>query len=111
MAGLKGSVGYGGRRISWNNGTTWTREPNQGGSHSGAAPGQQGISGRWYHDGKPTSLSVSPGGRVTLTDENGQTTSGQMLGSGDIVMSSLIRGSISPDGRRISWSNGTTWTR
>src|SRR5262245_5108189 len=24
VGGLKGSVGHGGRRISWNNGTTWT---------------------------------------------------------------------------------------
>jgi hypothetical protein len=111
FGGLKGSVGHGGRRISWNNGTMWTREPHQGGSHFGATPGQQGISGRWYRDGKPTSVNVSPGGSVTITDENGQTTSGHMLGTGEFVMSSLIRGSVSPDGRRISWSNGTTWTR
>ena len=111
FGGLKGSVGHGGRRISWNNGTTWTREPHQVGSHSGAAPGQQGISGRWYHDGKPTSVSVSSGGSVTITDENGKTTSGHMLGTGEFVTSSLIRGNVSPDGRRISWSNGTSWTR
>jgi len=111
VGGLKGSVGHGGRRISWNNGTTWTREPNQGGSHSAAAPGQQGISGRWYHDRKPTSVNVSPGGSVTITDENGRTTSGHMMNNSEFMMSSLIRGSISPDGRRISWNKGTTWTR
>jgi hypothetical protein len=111
MARLKGTVGHGGRRISWNNGTTWTREPNQGGSHFGAGHGQQGISGRWYHDGKPTSVSASPGGSVTITDEQGKTTVGHMSGNGDIVLSSLIHGTVSSDGRRISWSNGTTWTR
>lgn len=111
FGGLKGSVGHGGRRISWNNGTTWTREPNQGGSHSGAGHGDQGISGRWYHDGKPTSVSASPGGSVTITDEQGKTTIGHMSGNGEIVLSSLISGRVSPDGRRISWSNGTTWTR
>jgi hypothetical protein len=110
FGGLKGTVGHGGRRISWNNGTTWTREPDHGGSHAGPAAGQ-GISGRWYHDGRPTSVSASLGGGVTITDENGHTTSGHMSGTGEIIMSSLIRGSVSPDGRRISWSNGTTWTR
>jgi hypothetical protein len=111
VRGLKGSVDHGGRRISWSNGGTWTRDPNQGGSHSGAAPGQQGISGRWYHDGKPTSVSVSPVGSVTITDENGITTSGHMMNASEFMMSSLLRGSVSPDGRRISWSNGGTWTR
>lgn len=110
--GLKGSVGHGGRRISWNNGTTWTREPGQGGSHlSHGGDQNQGLSGRWYHDGRPTSVSISPGGGVTITDENGQTTIGHMSGNGEIMMSSFIRGSVSSDGRRISWSNGTTWTR
>ena len=108
--GLKGSVSDGGRRISWNNGTTWTREPHKGGSDVGPSPGQ-GISGRWFHDGKPTSVSVSPGGSVTITDEQGKTTIGHMSGNGDIVMSSLISGRVSPNGRSISWSNGTTWTR
>jgi hypothetical protein len=108
--GLKGSVSDGGRRISWNNGTTWTREPHKGGSDVGPSPGQ-GISGRWFHDGKPTSVSVSPGGSVTITDEQGKTTIGHMSGNGDIVMSSLISGRVSPNGRRISWSNGTEWTR
>jgi hypothetical protein len=108
--GLKGSVSDGGRLISWNNGTTWTREPHKGGSDVGPGPGQ-GISGRWFHDGKPTSVSVSPGGSVTITDEQGKTTIGHMSGNGDIVLSSLISGRVSPNGRSISWSNGTTWAR
>jgi hypothetical protein len=107
---IKGRVGDGGRRVSWNNGTTWTRQPHEHGSDSGQGPGQ-GLSGRWYHDGKPTSVSMSPGGSVTITNEQGQTTIGHMSGNGDIVLSSLIRGSVSPNGRSISWSNGTTWTR
>ncbi|HKH20090.1 MAG TPA: hypothetical protein VKB53_04170 [Gammaproteobacteria bacterium] len=109
-ARLKGRVGDGGRRISWNNGTTWSRQPHEPRSDSGQGPGQ-GLSGRWYHDGKPTSVSMSPGGSVTITNEQGQTSSGHMSGNNDIVLSSLIRGSVSPNGRRISWSNGTEWTR
>jgi len=108
VRGLKGSVDHGGRRISWSNGGTWTREPHQGGSDVGQG---QGINGRWFHDGKPTSVSVSPGGSVTITEEVGITTTGHMVGDREFVMSSLLRGSFSPDGRRISWSNGGEWTR
>jgi hypothetical protein len=107
---IKGRVGDGGRRISWNNGTTWTRQPHKGGSDVGPSPAQS-ISGRWFHDGKPTSVSVSPGGSVTITNEQGKTTIGHMSGNGEIVLSSLISGRVSPNGRRISWSNGTEWTR
>ena len=108
--GLKGSVGHGGRRISWNNGTTWTREPHQGGSDSGQAPAQgQGISGRWYHDGKPTSVSVIGRG-VTITNEAGQSSSGSLSGN-DITIFGGPHGRVSDDGRRISWNNGSTWTR
>ena len=131
VRGLKGSVDHGGRRISWSNGGTWTREPHKDRSDVGHAPGQgssvsgrynggsdvgqapsqgQDISGRWYHDGKPTSVSMSPGGSVTITNEQGQTSSGHMMG-GNIVIFGGPTGSLSHNGRSISWNNGTTWTR
>lgn len=105
---LRGRLSHDGRRISWSNNGEWTREPHKGGSEVGQG---QGLSDRWHHDGKPTSVSVSPGGSVTITDENGITTTGHMIGNREFVMSSLLRGTFSPDGRRISWSNGGTWTR
>jgi len=127
---LRGRLSHDGRRIEWTNGGTWTREPHRGGSDRGQAPGQgssvsgwynggsdaghtpgqhQDISGRWYHDGKPTSISVS-GQTVTITNEVGQSSSGSMSGN-ELVISEGIRGHVSPNGRSISWSNGTTWTR
>ena len=106
--GLKGSVSDGGRRISWNNGTTWTRQPHEHGSASGQGPGQ-GLSGRWYHDGKPTSISVIGRG-VTITNEAGQSSSGSLSGN-DITIFGGPHGRVSDDGRRISWNNGSTWTR
>ncbi|HZD39300.1 MAG TPA: hypothetical protein VE131_01175, partial [Terriglobales bacterium] len=70
----------------------------------------QDISGRWFHDGKPTNISVS-GINVTITNEHGQSSSGHITGN-DLVMPFLgIRGRVSDGGSRISWSNGTTWTR
>ena len=108
----RGTMSPDGKRISWSNGGTWTRDPHQRGLDGGSNVGQgQGVSGRWYHDGKPTSVSMSPGGSITITDENGITTSGHMLNNNEFVMSSLLRGTFSPDRRRISWSNGGTWTR
>jgi hypothetical protein len=127
---LRGRLSHDGRRISWTNGGEWTREPHKGGSDRGQAPGQgssvsgrydggsdvgqapsqrQDISGRWYHDGKPTSISVS-GQTVTITNEVGQSSSGSMSGN-EIVISGGIRGHVGPRGQRISWSNGTEWRR
>jgi len=103
---IKGHVSHGGRRISWTNGTEWTREPHERGSDSG-----QGLNGRWFHDGKPTSISVSAGGSVTITNEQGQSSSGRMAGDREIEITGGLRGRVSHGGRRISWSNGTEWTR
>ena len=127
---LRGRLSHDGRRISWSNNGEWTREPHKGGSDRGQAPGQgssvsgwynggsdygsapsqgQDISGRWYHDGKPTSISVS-GRTVTITNEVGQSSSGSMSGN-EIVISGGPRGHVGPRGQRISWSNGTEWKR
>jgi len=103
---IKGHVSHGGRRISWTNGTEWTREPHEHGSDSG-----QGLSGRWFHDGKPTSISVSAGGSVTITNEQGQTSSGHLASDREIAITGGLRGRVSHGGRRISWSNGTEWSR
>jgi hypothetical protein len=102
---IKGYVGHGGRRISWTNGTEWTRELHHGGSDSG-----QSLSGRWYHDGKPTNISASAGGSVTITNESGQSSSGSMFGN-EIVLLGGLRGHVDHGGQRISWSNGTEWRR
>lgn len=105
--GIRGVVTDGGRRISWSNGTTWTR-----GHGHGFDPGQGvggDLNGRWYHDGKPTSISVSFGGRVTITNEVGQSSSGSI--SGDEIVIGSLRGRVVHHGKRISWSNGTEWRR
>jgi hypothetical protein len=106
---IRGHVSHSGRRISWTNGTEWTREPRKGGSASGQGP-RQDLNGSWYHDGKPTSISVSTLGNVTITNEQGQSSFGNMSGT-DITIRGGLRGHVSNNGRRISWSNGTTWTR
>jgi hypothetical protein len=61
----------------------------------------------------PADISVAPDGRnVTIVNEQGQSSSGDMASEHELVISSLgIRGHVSHGGRRISWSNGTEWTR
>jgi hypothetical protein len=105
--GIRGHVSHSRQRISWTNGTEWTREARRGGPESSQA---RELSGRWYHDGKPTSISVSFGGSVMITNEQGQSSSGSMFGN-EIVLSGGLRGHVDHAGQRISWSNGTEWKR
>jgi hypothetical protein len=108
--GIRGVVGDGGRQISWSNGTTWIRGRHEHGSFSGQGLGR-GLDGRWFHDGKPTNIRVSSDGRnITITNEQGQRSSGSISGS-QIVLSSGIKGHVSNAGQRISWNNGTEWRR
>jgi hypothetical protein len=108
---IRGHVSHSGRRISWTNGTEWTRELRKGGSAFGQG---RDLNGRWYHDGKPTSISVSASGNMTITNENGHSSRGHISGN-EIVINDFalpgLRGHVVHNGRRISWSNGTEWRR
>jgi hypothetical protein len=76
-----------------------------------------GLSGRWFQDGKATSISVAPDGQhLTITNQYGQKLSGYVDNNHELVISSLgirglIRGKVGHGRRRISWSNGVEWTR
>ena len=77
------------------------------------------ITGTWYANGdtsKRCEISQS-GTSVTLRNEQGRTANGRFTDPGTIDTDwgyfggSHITGAISPDLRRITWSNGTYWTR
>jgi hypothetical protein len=72
-----------------------------------------GLSGQWFHDGRPTSINVAPDGRnVTVIDEVGRRTSGYVTSPGEFTIpQDHLQGRLSHDGRRISWTNGGEWTR
>lgn len=101
---VTGAIKEGGNSISWSNNTVWTRRPGGGKTH---------ISGRWYHDNKPTWIEVyGSGWKFTITNEQGQKSSGEARSSRELYIPSLgITGHISSDGNKIKWSNGTVWTR
>ncbi|NYF89657.1 hypothetical protein RBB79_08890 [Tunturiibacter empetritectus] len=102
-----------GGRIDWSNGTFWTRCYNGGGGGGRRAPN---LNGRWYPNGN-RSLSCSiqqRRGNLTLQNENGDRATGSFNGKWSVTTNwqgTSIAGTISRDGNRIDWSNGTYWIR
>jgi hypothetical protein len=72
-----------------------------------------GLGGPWFHDGKPTRIEVTNDGRnFTIINELGQRSNGFINGKGELKVPWLeLTGYLKDNGQRISWSNGTTWTR
>ena len=76
-----------------------------------------GFLGQWCAQGdpnKPTSISAN-GPFFSLTNEQGSTSSGHLDRPNQNVIIAdqwqFVRGTLSPDGNRINWSNGTFWAR
>ena len=107
-SGISGEVNKKGRRISWTNGTEWTREAKNPGPDSDV-----NLSGRWFRNGQATSINVAPDGRnFTITNEWGLPGVGYITRSGELKVPTWgATGHLSKNGQRISWSNGTEWTR
>jgi hypothetical protein len=88
---------------------------------SSAAPLPQanqggGFLGQWCAQGDPSkqaSITGNMGVFFTLTNENGDTSPGNLQGGN--VMSApgwqFVTGTLTPDGSQINWSNGTFWAR
>jgi len=106
--GITGEVNKKGRRISWTNGTEWTRDAKNPGPDSGLS-----LGGRWFRNGQPTSIEVGPDGRnFTIIQELGLRATGRMSSNGELIVPAWgVTGRVKQNGQRISWSNGTEWTR
>jgi hypothetical protein len=80
-------------------------------------PGQQasGFLGAWCAQGDPAKHASISGNGVflTLTNENGDTSPGNLQGSNAIQAPGwqFVTGTLTPDGSQINWSNGTYWAR
>ena len=74
-----------------------------------------GFLGAWCAQGDPTKHASISGNGVflTLTNENGDTSPGNLQGSNGIQAPGwqFVSGTLSPDGSQINWSNGTYWAR
>ncbi|MBV8244703.1 MAG: hypothetical protein JOZ38_02155, partial [Candidatus Eremiobacteraeota bacterium] len=73
--------------------------------------------GAWCAQGDPSrpTTILSSGFDLTLTNENGATSTGQPQGmSRNTIVAlqwDLVNGTITSDGQRIDWTNGTFWSR
>jgi hypothetical protein len=73
--------------------------------------------GTWCAQGDPSKqTSIATGNTgvfLTLTNEAGSTSYGQLQAPGRIVAPEwqFVVGRLSPDGSQINWSNGTMWAR
>jgi hypothetical protein len=74
-----------------------------------------GFLGQWCAQGDPSKQTSITGNGVflTLTNENGDSSPGNMQGGNVIVAPGwqFVQGTLTPDGSQINWSNGTFWAR
>lgn len=80
-------------------------------------PQGTGFLGQWCAQGDPgktTAISAN-GPFFSLTNELGSTSSGHLQGRNQNVLIAdqwqFVQGTLSSDGKRINWSNGTYWAR
>jgi hypothetical protein len=111
---VTGMLSQGGRQIQWSNGTFWARCPSSGGD--GGNRSRLSLNGNWYPNGN-RSLQCSiqeRRGNLTLQNENGQRATGSFNGKYQVTTNwqgTRINGTITRDGNRINWDNGTFWIR
>lgn len=75
-----------------------------------------GFLGQWCAQGDPskqTSITSNGGVFFNLTNENGDTSPGNLQGPNSMSAPGwqFVTGTLTPDGSRINWSNGTFWAR
>jgi hypothetical protein len=107
-----GTLSPDGSRINWSNGTFWAR-CNSGGGGGGH---RLNLTGTWYAQGdRSKSCSIRQrGNNLELSNESGNNASGQINGKRTLTSTwdgNNIGGTVSANGNRINWDNGTYWTR
>jgi hypothetical protein len=106
-----GTLSRDGQQIQWSNGTFWARCPTGGGGR-----GRLNLSGNWYPNGnRSMQCSIQQRrGNLMLQNESGQRASGSLNGKFHVTSNwqgTTINGTVSRDGNRINWDNGTYWIR
>jgi hypothetical protein len=104
---VQGTLAPDASRINWTNGTYW--------NHCNSGGGKT-LDGTWYAGGDPRrACSISQRlGSLTFINENGTAAAGNFDGPSHLVATwqgTPIGGTVSADGSRISWDNGTFWSR
>ena len=108
---VTGTLSPDGRQINWSNGTFWARCNTGGGGHQ-----RLNLTGTWYAQGNHSqSCSIRQrGNNVELSNQSGDHGSGQITGKRQVTTDwngTSIVGTVTANGNRINWDNGTFWTR
>jgi hypothetical protein len=109
---VTGTLSQGGSQIQWSNGTFWARCPSGGGGGGRSL----NLNGNWYPNGnRSQQCSIQQRrGNLTLQNENGQRATGSINGRFHLTTNwqgTRISGTVTRDGNRINWDNGTYWIR
>jgi hypothetical protein len=108
---VTGTLTQNGNQIQWSNGTFWARCPTGGGGG-----GKLNLNGNWYPNGnRSQQCSIQERkGNLQLQNENGDRASGSFNGRNQLTTNwqgTRINGTVTRDGNRINWDNGTYWIR
>jgi hypothetical protein len=110
---VTGTLSPDGNQINWSNGTFWARCNSGGG---GGGHNRLNLTGTWYAQGnRSQSCNIRQrGNNLQLSNEQGSNASGQMNGKRTLTTNwngTNIGGTVTANGNRINWDNGTYWTR
>jgi hypothetical protein len=108
---VTGTLSQDGSQINWSNGTFWARCNTGGGGHQ-----RLNLTGTWYAQGnRSQSCSIRQrGNNLQLSNQSGDNASGQITGKRQLTTNwngTSIAGTVTANGNRINWDNGTYWTR
>jgi hypothetical protein len=108
---VTGTLTQNGRQIQWSNGTFWARCPPPSGGG-----GKLDLNGNWYPNGnRSMQCSIQQRrGNLQLQNESGQRATGSLSGRYSVTTNwqgTKINGTVTRDGNRINWDNGTYWIR
>jgi hypothetical protein len=109
---VTGTLSPNGRQINWSNGTFWARCDSGG----GGGGHRLNLTGTWYAQGdRSQSCSIRQrGNNLQLSNQSGDNASGQMNGKRTLTTNwngTTIGGTVTANGNRINWDNGTYWIR
>lgn len=112
---VSGTLSPDGSQINWSNGTFWAR-CNSGGGGGGGGHRRPNLNGTWYAQGnRGQSCTIHQrGNSLSLTNEQGSSARGQLTGKRQLTTNwngTTIGGTVTQNGNRITWDNGTYWTR
>jgi hypothetical protein len=109
---VSGTLSPDGSQINWSNGTFWARCNSSG----GGGRNRLNLTGTWYAQGdRSQSCSIHQrGNNLQLSNQSGDNANGQINGKRTLTTrwnGTTIGGTVSDNGNRINWDNGTYWIR